>query len=922
MNIKPLILLFLLLILNFRANSQDPERRIVVPKINTPTDTIPPTIKKGPEIAQVGLDSINSDSIAAIIPKGDIETTVIYSSRDSIHLNMRTRVVDLYGKAKIDYNPIALEADEIKMNWDINQLEATGRVDSTGKKIGAPIFKNGAETYQTKDIKYNFKTEKAIISGLVTQQGDGIVHGDEVFKNAKGELLLPEAKYTTCNLAHPHFMIRAKKVKLLPNKTMIAGPFHFEINDVPLPLGFAFGMFPNMEERTSGVIFPTYGEERNRGFFLKDGGYYFALNDYVNLALTGNIYTKGGYGFNAQSAYFKRYAFRGNFNFSFTKTLLENEETLIKEGKNDFRLTWSFSPQNKSTGRFSANVNMASSSYNKNNILSSNTEQARTNLSSSVSYSKSFAGTPFSLGLSGRFNQNLATQKASINLPDINFNVQNIYPLKNVGKGSKSWYNKIVFRYGMTGTNSINNQISTDSIVPLSLETLPELFQNASNGMKHTIPISTSFKFLKHFTVSPSASYTELWYFKKLDHKYDPELQTVVTDTINGFNRANSYSLSAGMNTRIYGTYFFNRKTGIQAIRHVMNPSISYSYRPDFGDPSYDYWQEVQINEEGDTQWKSRYDRFVYGQPSRGKSSAIGFGIGNTLEIKVKSKKDTTDTSTKIPLLKNFRISNSYNMAADSFNLGNFSLSATTSLLNNKEIFGGRIKVSRLDVNFSGRVNPYVQVLDSITYSATDVPTFHQHEIDEFTWNNGQGLGSLTNYTVSFNTGLSGKSQSKAAPTGGANLRRPGGIGDLGGGINDLDINDAASLVEEQEILNIIQNPDLYIDFTVPWQLNLRYNLNVRKVGLTETKSTQTLTFSGNISLTENWKVTGNSGYDLEKKIFTQTRFGFSRNLHCWNLALDWIPFGNFQSYNFTIRANSSLLQDLKLTKKRTFNVY
>ena len=898
-----LLSVIFILSLNFQAKSQDPR------PINDPIDS---TLNKNTKTPAVPVDfASNAVQISDTLlldslvqqPVGDIKTTVHYNSTDSITLNMITKDVDLFGNAKIDYDPVSIEAAKITVNWEKSQMQAQGQVDSTGAKIGTPIFKNGDEKYETEDIKYNFKTEKAAIIGLVTQQGDSYIHADIVFKNAKGELFNKTVLYTTCNLAHPHYSIKARKVKIIPGKEMISGPFNMIINDVPTPLGWAFGMFPDQQNRTSGIIVPSFGDEAQRGFYLRDGGYYFAINDYLNLELKGTIYTIGGWAVQAQTAYIKRYGYRGNLLFVFTKRKTESDNSLEYDESNDFRFSWSHTPETKGTGRFSANVNMASSSYNLNNRTATQADQTRATLSSNISYSKTFSGTPISMSLAGRFNQNLRTKKADILLPDLRVNVQNVYPFRSKSGSSNQWYEKIVFRYSLEGTNKITNSLiidGKDSVVELSGETLPFLIKNGSNGFRNKIPLNTTFNLLKHFTLSPSINYEELWYFKKLDYSYDEESKSMVTDTIQGFSAARSYSASISLNTMIYGTAFFKNEYGVQAIRHQMTPSISFSYRPDFADPKFDYFQEVQYDSLGNTRTLSRYLGFVYGSPGRGESGSINLSLTNNLEMKVMSRKDTTGKAKKVILLRNFGLGTSYNFLADSFNLSQISLNATTTLFSNKDL-GESATMNPLNLNFRGTIDPYIYILDSIECAECDVPKIHQRRLDQFAWNNGKGLGQLSTFNISLSTGFKAKTR-KSDRSG------PSAVSEAARNL---------SLKDEYQLQDYENNPDYYVDFKIPWSIRLNYNVSVGRVGFREANIAQSLTFNGDLNITEKWKVTFSSGYDFDSKKFNEARVNIVRDLHCWQMTLQWVPYGRFQSYNFTIVAKSSLLQDLKLTKQR-----
>ncbi|MEP2773503.1 MAG: putative LPS assembly protein LptD [Fulvivirga sp.] len=854
------------------------------------------------EVASANIGQESDSTTSPQQPQSDIQTTINYSARDSINFSIDGKIVRLYGDAKIDYGAIDLEADQITIDYNANTLSANGKVDSLGKKIGYPIFKNGAEVYETKDIVYNYKTGRARISEVVTQQGEGYLHGETVFKNSENELFSIDNSYTTCNLAHPHFRIRAKRTKAIPDDKIVSGPFNLEINDVPTPLGFPFGMFPAKNEASSGIIVPSYGEERRRGFFLRGGGYFFDISDYIKLAVRGDLYSKGGYGVDITAPYKKRYAYNGNFSFNFTQLRLSDNIEDLDQKQNDFRLNWNHTPQTKGTSRFSASINAATSTYNTNNFLgvSQDPNSNRLNnftrkLSSNVNYSKSFPNSPFSLGLSARHNQDVRTKEIDILLPSLSFNMSNIYPFRGKSSSGNSWVDKISVRYTLAGTNDITNNLgrigsdaTQDSIAPFDFDNFGTFLKNSRKGFRHQIPLATSFKMLKHFTVSPSVNYEEKWYFEKLEWGIDPDNpnRAVVIDTLSGFNRVYTYGSSVSMNTRLYGTHFFKEGSKIQAIRHVMNPSISFSYQPDFSDEKFGYYQRLQT-ENGDELLQNRYQGAVYGGPGIGESGSIGLSINNSLEMKIRSEDDTVKQSKKVPILNNFGISSSYNVVADSFNLSNISLRANTSVFNNK-----------LNINFNGTVDPYVYILDSIGVNSRDEPTFYQRRIDRYAWNNGNGLGQISSATIALSTNLSPKANKKDQ-----NTRDR---------INDSNLSDA-----EKDFL--ISNPDAYVDFSIPWSLRINYNVNYTKRGFEEPKITQTLRFNGDLSLSEKWKITYNSGYDFENKEFTLTRFGITRDLHCWTMNVSWTPFGRYESYSFTIRVKSSLLQDLKIDRNRSF---
>lgn len=852
----------------------------------TPRDTL-----------RVAADSLKNpaDTLQKAKKKGDIETTIEYSAKDSINSSVDGQIVWLYGDAKIKYGAIELEAENITIDYANQTLTAHGIRDSTGRRIGYPIFKNGSEVYETKDITYNFKTGRARISEVVTQQGEGFLAGDAVFKNERNELLSLRNSYTTCNLEHPHFVIRSTRSKAIPNDKIVSGPFYLEFNDVPLyPLGFLFGMFPAQRESKSGIIFPSYGEERVRGFNLRGGGYFFDISEYMKLAITGDIYSKGGHAINVLSNYNRRYKYTGSLNFAYSK----NKNTTFIEDvtvANDFRLTWSHTPQTKGTGRFSASVNAATSTFNKNNNLiygytntlnSSSLNNTTRKLSSNISYSKTFAGTPFSMGINLTHNQDLITKQVDLPLPNLTANMRNLYPFQRKdGRATK--LDNFSVGYSMAATNRITNNLgrigtstTTDSIAPFNVKNLPTFFENGKKGIRHTIPLSYSFKAFKYFTVSPSMNLEEKWYFEKYNYQYalvNNKPAIIVKDTVKGFNAITNYSFTVAFNTRIYGTKFFRPGSKVQAIRHVINPNISVSYTPDFT-KNDNYFQA--INQNGQIIYKSRHEGMVYGGSQTGRAGSIGIGLGNTLEAKVKTAKDTV--ARKVSILKSLSFNTSYNLMADSFNLAPIGISANTSVLNDQ-----------FNINMTATLDPYKY----LTTTNTETLVKTERRINELIWKNRQ-LGRITAATLAVNTNLNPKGQK-----------------------NDEATRDkiTKSSMPEQEKQYLLKNPDAYVDFSIPWNLRMNYSLSYSHTVNSPVKLTQAMQFSGDLSLSESWKVTFNSGYDFKSNVFTQTDIGISRDMHCWTMRVNWVPFGRFTSFNFNIHVKASVLQDLKLERRKPF---
>ena len=846
------------------------------------------------------VDTTSNNEMDSTIQKSEIETTINYSAKDSIFYDLKSQKIKLYGNSKIDYGEINLEAYEILVDWNDKTLDANYLTDSTGKKIGKPIFSEGNQSYETDKITYNFDSRKAKIKGIVTQLDDAYMQGEDVKKNEEDELFISHAMYTTCNLEEPHFHISSGKIKVIPGKKVVSGPFHLKFGDVPTPLGFIFGMFPQPKKKVSGLIMPNYGEEKRRGFYLRDGGYYFAVNDHIDLRLTGDIYSKGSYGMTLGSSYKKRYSYSGNLRFNYNKSKLgdfENPST-----SNDFSFSWSHTPDAKGkSSRFSSSVNFQTNSYNqnKNLVYSDFNESINAQFNSNISYTKTFKGSPFNLSANLRHSQNVQTKKVNLTLPDVSYNMSRIYPFKNLGKLGKTALGKISISHrfngkieltngsvgnSLSGLNILNSSNNFSEQIDFNMDNLNSIIDRSKIGGKHTIPISTSFNLLKYFTVSPSVNYNEIWYFKKLSYNYNELEDGIEIDTTNSFQRAWSYSSAFALSTRIYGTVFF-KKGKIKAIRHVISPEISMSFSPDFTKPKFGYYENVQINSEGDTKLLSKYENFLFGSPRIGSSASMNFYIGNNLEMKVVDKNDTISGTRKIKIFDNLSFSSSYNFLADSFRLAPVRFSTRTS-------FFKRL----INLSVSGNIDPYTFKLDSISENSSGIKNVYQRRVDELAYKNNQGIGSLAYINMSLGFRFSAK-----------DFRS-----------EDEEEKDS-SFGTREEIDYINSNIAEYIDFNVPWSINASYNLNRRKLGFRDPTITQTLTFSGDVSISEKTKISFRSGYDFKFKMLTQTSINATRDLHCWRINFSWVPFGRFQSYNLSINAVSALLQDLKLEKRSRF---
>jgi len=772
-----------------------------------------------------------------------LEDDIIKDAKDSINIDIKNQKIFLYGNAKIEYLDIKIESGFIEIDWKTNIITAKPKIDSLGKFIEVPYFIEGDESFHAEEIKYNFKTKKGIIKHIKTKEGEGFILGEKVKKTENDIFYFRKGDFTTCNHEKPHFSIRSNKIKVIPGKKIITGPAYLRLFNFPTPLALPFGFFPNNQKKSSGLIFPSYGESINLGFFLKDGGYYFTLSDKIDLSLKADIYTKGSWGLKSLMRYKERYKFSGSLDLSYGNMINSEKGFLDYSIKKDFFIRWSHKQDAKANPslQFSANVNAGSSTYHRNNTFNSN-EYLSNTFQSSINLSKRWEGTPYTLSANLRHNQNTQTKIINLSLPEISFNMNRIFPFKNFGKKGKDyWFHKI----GVSYSSNIKNDIS----IADSLLFTNESFKSFRNGIRHSIPISTSIKVLKYFTFSPRINYTERWYTNQINKNWGITDSTIITDTINKFTRAGEYNLSAGLNTKIYGLVQF-KKGKIKAIRHVVTPNLSFSYRPDFADERYGYYKNVEL-ENGNSQEYSIMQNGIFGSPSKGKQGNIILNISNILEAKINSKKDTINTTKKIKILENLNIGSSYNIFADSLNLNDINLNARTRFLD------------VIDLNVSSRYDPYI-TNKSFNNNVNKFELFENGRLARFT-----NANATIGLAISNNTFIKNKDNNKKPK--------------------------------------------------VNWNLNanyaVTYNKGYRSSVFSDT--TQSLNFSGDIKITDKWKFNFQSGYDFDTKKLTYSSINIYRDLHCWEMILNLIPIGYHRSYTFTIRVKATILQDLKLERKR-----
>ena len=809
---------------------------------------------------KVLLDTIIPDTLIVdtnIALNDELKSPVKYHARDSIRVNIMNEIVYLYGEATVDYEDMHLEADYIVIDLNKKELYAEGITDSTGIITGTPEFSQADQKFRSSSIRYNFDSKKGKIAHVITQEGQGYIHGAVVKKDPENNFFIKNGQYTTCDRDNPHFAITSNKLKVISKNKIVTGPAYLTIEGVPTPLLLPFGFFPNKSGRSSGIIFPSFGESNERGFYFQKLGYYFGINDYVNLAITSDIYTKGSYTLDASSIYKYRYHYSGNFKISYAYTTNSEKEQPDFFTKRDYHINWTHNQDAKlnPNSTFSANVNAGSSSYYSNTISSVNNYLSNT-FQSSINYSHSFPGKPMNYTLSVNHSQNTLTHVIRITAPDISFNISRINPFKRkVSVGRPLWYEKIGTSYSMKGTNYIE---TIDSLL-FKNESLDKL----QNGFQHLIPFSTSFNILKYINVSPSFNYNERWYFKTTRYSWNTESEKVDTFEVKKFQSARDYSASMGISTRFFGMYQFT-KGPIVAIRHVMTPSASISFRPDFGKNSFGYYKDVQIDTTGRQIKYSIFRNSVYGGPSSGRYSNLSFSLDNNLEMKVKTNSDTGSTVKIIKIFESLRLSSNYNFLADSMKLGLISFNGRTTL------------IEKVSLNFGGTLNPYS--FDE-----------NNNDYDEYMVSNGGPLVRITDARLSLNFSLNQKS------------------------------NKDNPKYSKTELDYINQHPEEYVDFDIPFNLAVSYSLSYTKDGNLPKKTVQSASFNGDLSLTPQWKIGINSWYDVTNGKFTNLGLNIYRDLHCWEMRMNWIPFGYQESWNFQINVKASILQDLKLLKKKEF---
>ena len=804
--------------------------------------------------AGIPIDTIRNDSTQS---KPLFDDLIDYNADDSVRFSIQEKKVYLYGNGFVKYLTTELRADYIELDMDKKLAMATGVPDSVGKLKGTPKFKDGGQEFESTELHYNFDTKKGYVTEIITQEGEGYIQGKTTKKMSDSVYCVKHGMYTTCDEHdHPHFGLNMSKAKMIKDKKIFVGFTNLELEGIPLPIFIPFGFFPITKKATSGIIMPTYGEERMRGFNLRGGGYYIYINDYIDMNITGDIYTNGSWGLQYATQYRKRYKFNGNLNFTISKNYVSEKGLPDYQESSDWSVRWTHTQDGKANpySSFSASVDMSSAN---NNYYNANTVDGIANQrkQSSISWSKKWPESPFSLSGSFNHSQNSRDSSIAITLPNLSLRMTQIYPFRKKGKsGEMKWYDNIGVSYSAELRNSI--QTKEDKLFKSSFE------RDWSNGFKHNIPISLQFKIAKNVTFTPSLNYNGYLNLKTIEKIWIPDTSAnggqFITRDVPGLNYSHDYSASGsiGYTPTIYGMFMFKPGCKVVAIRHMIRPSISASYTPaikplgNYKKSYFDGEKEVEYD---------IHEGLTYRPNTTGgkQSGSISFSLDNNVEMKVRNDKDTTgdEEFKKVKLLESFRLSTSYNPFADSMNFSNISISARTKILNNK-----------VDLNFSGTIDPYAIDTNNVRYNK-----YHGK------------LGRLTNATISTNFSFSADN--------GQNKEKKN---DLVGGFYDD-----------------------YMDFDVPWNISISYNFTYSRPSPYRSPTiSQIVNFSGDLSLTPKWKLTFQSGYDIKNKEVTSTSFSVTRDLHCWEMTFNCMPFGQHQSYNFEIHVRSSLLRDLKLTKR------
>lgn len=859
-------------------------------------------------LPSVSVDSLLNDSAQVAQDKAktksSLDAVVDFSAKDSLVFEAGNKAY-LYGASVVNYQDIQLDADQIELNLDNSTVYAVGRTDSVGEVVGNPIYKDKDGEYESESMSYNFKTKRGYITNVITEQGEGYLTGGRTKKTEDDILYMENGRYTTCdNHEHPHFYLQLTKAKVRPKKNVVAGPAYMVLEDVPLPLAVPFGFFPFSKKYSSGIIFPTFGEEMNRGFYIRDGGYYFAINDYVDLALTGEIYTKGSWGVKARSAYVKRYKFSGSIDISFINTVTGDKGMPDYSKQNNFRVAWTHTqdPKSSTNSTFSASVNFATSGYTRNNVGSyyNPNQFTQSTSSSSINYTYRVPNAPLSISATANVTQRTQDSTLNVSLPSLTISLSQLRPFKRKNaSGPERWYEKIQLSYSGRFQNSITAK--QDEIFKKNL------LKDWRNGISHNVPISATFSLFKYLNMTASVNLTDRMYFSKVMRDWDPQASAVVNDTVNGFYNVFDFNVGVTLQTKLYGFYTPMKFLGdaVKQIRHVLTPSVSFTYAPDFSDPMWGAYEMLRYtNQQGQyvEQIYSPFQNGIFGTSPKGERGVINLSFANNLEMKVKSSADSTGVK-KISLIENLTVGTSYNLAADSLRWSNINVNVLIKL------------AKGLNLNLRTTWDPYCYQLNSAGNPV---------RVDVLRSQAGKGWARLSSAGTSFSYTLNNDTFKKKEKR-----DKP----DAEGEVSDSDDPLANSAAADEERTqrrrsggdknnNDEYDSDGYYRWKVPWSLTINYSVSYAYGKFNKQKMeydgrfVQNLSLSGNIKFTKAWSFNFSASYDFDAKKLAYMNCTISRDLHCFTMSASFVPVGPYKSYNFHIAVKSSLLKDLKYDKQ------
>lgn len=858
------------LVLTKSAQAQELNKHIAVPDTAKPAvnslakDTIATdsALKKNDSLAKKGLE----DSLGIKISPDALPEEVTSQAADSAVMDMKKNVFYLYGNAQVNYQDLQLNAGEITYKQENNLVTAAPSFDSSGLSKERPSFTQGQEKFTYDSLQYNFKSKRAIVRNARTQYGEGFVHSEQVKRNPDQSIYGLHSIYTTCSLDTPHFGIRAQKIKVIPNKVIASGPANFTIEQVPTPIFLPFGLFPITQGQHSGLKMPTYTIEETRGIGLVNGGYYFALGQYADLLLESNLYSRGSYSVSGVSTYINRYRYTGGLSFTYAYNkqgeAYEPGYTVAK----DFNVQWRHQsdPKSRPGTNFNASVIFGTSTFNANNTYTAS-QILQNQYQSNITYSKNWQNKPYSLTVGARHSQNTQSHLVDVTLPELSFYLAQFNPFQLKGSSGTKWYEKITAQYSLSAVNKISFYDSTFSFNTLA-------FNDFENGIKHNIPISASYNVLRFINMNFGVNYNEYWLTRQTYHYYNPATDTINTNIYRGFFAARDFNASVGANTRIYGLKMF-KKGKLAGIRHMLTPSASLTYTPDFAASPFNYGYRTLTNA-AVPEYLPVYENTIGYTPSRqfGKfSSLLAFGIDNNLQIKVRTK-DSVGTK-NIRLIDNFRINTAYDLAKDSFKWSPIAMSFATNLYN------------LINITANAVFDPY------------DFDTAANRDISHTLWSVGKGIARFKTASAS-----------------------------VGGSLRSVTAGSQKKAEGSDELSRMLAygRYNDYVDFNIPWNFSFTYSLQLTKDYLRFSRKdtlvlNHSIMFFGDFNLTPKWKITFSSGYNLTQKQLQITSIDIYRDLHCWEMRMGTIPFGPRKSYNFTINVKAQVLQDLRLIRRRDF---